>query len=232
MHHGIRVTLLCTLFFTLLSAIASQAGTWTVDLVWDIPAIQSGDLPLSDITGYRLERSQATSMIDPVFFASPPTALTAKNIVTGVGQWCYWVRTLYSTAISVPSNQVCIQVPAAPEITGVTLKSGVVSNKVTLEIAWKQPTGPGNAVTGYQLSRATSSSGPWALVGATGGALTLQDAVAIDTMNCYQVNAIWSTTIDGTFTALSDPAAHWCVRVGLHPPRQLRLGLSAPSPTP
>lgn len=131
------------------TGLAATAGQWSASLKWTAVAAA---------TGYNVKRATATSGPWTTIGTTTGTSFTATQLPGGTVSY-FVVSYLYADGESLNSAYVSATPTAPAGPTGLTAVAG--NAKATL--SWTASTG----ATGYNVKRATSTSGPWTTVGST-----------------------------------------------------------------
>jgi fibronectin type 3 domain-containing protein len=171
----------------------SATGGSTPSLSWTVP--DDGGAP---ITSYSVLR-KAGAGSESVVATTPGTSFTDTTAPAGQSV-TYRVVATNSAGTGTPSNAVTVTTGAAPAAPVLAAAEGL--EKVSL--TWAPPADNGSAVTGYVLSRGTSSGGETPL--ATLGAVTSYTDTAV-TPGTQYFYALRATNAVGTSPSSAEVAA-------------------------
>ncbi len=143
---------------------ASARGTSTIELSWTAPS-NSGSAP---ITGYRIERSpNGNSSWRELKDDTDPraTEYTDADLNPGTTRY-YRVQAINSAGegdwSNIASATTEVAVPGAPR--SLTATTPPLGGSTQIRLTWRPPSSNGGRpITGYQIERSISVSGPWVI---------------------------------------------------------------------
>lgn len=137
-------------------------GQYEVNLKWNIPASSGGAL----VTSYVVQQAPEESPGVPGTFSTVATPTdTNANITNLLDSTKYYFKVAATNSAGTGDFTAPIEVETGPEPASVPGKPqdlAAIGKTQEVDVSWKPPVNDGGkAITGYQLQRSLSATGPW-----------------------------------------------------------------------